>query len=332
MTRRITGTYSKGNLSKSQNGILKPGNQNYYYFFLSQTTTGILGNSSLIFYYLLFYYRKCTLKRTDWILMHLMAANALITLFAGMPQTIALWGFKYFLNDVGCKLLLYLQGFSRSVSIGTICLLSAFQVLTISPRNSCWKDHRIKVKKSIGCHSFLLWILYILVDSIHFAYTLANRKISNVTRKWDFGYCCTVGLNEIGGLLYAALVMCPEVFFSVFMFWSSGSMVLILYRHKWRVQHIHGSCRTSPESRVAWNILILVYTFLAFYTLVSILRGYTALLYTQNWWLKNINDFVSLCFPSLVPIILIYHYSILSKLCLVWIRNASYLISFYHLN
>ncbi|XP_005372008.1 vomeronasal type-1 receptor 4-like [Microtus ochrogaster] len=296
--------------------------------FLSQTTTGILGNFFLIFYYLLLYYKKCTLKHTDWILVHLMAANALIILSAGVPQTVALWGFKHFLNDVGCKFLLYFQGFSRSVSIGTTCFLSVFQVLTISPRNSCWKDYKIKVEKSIGCHISLLWILYMLVNSIHFAYTLVNRKSNNVTRKWDFGYCRTVGLSEIGGSLYAAFVVCPEVIFSVFMVWSSGSMVHILYKHKQRVQYIHRSCRTSPESRVTQNILILVSTFLTFYTLSSIFRGYTAVLYNQNWWLKNINDFVSLCFPSFVPIILIYHYSILSKLCLGWIKNKNYSVSF----
>ncbi|XP_049990000.1 vomeronasal type-1 receptor 2-like, partial [Alexandromys fortis] len=202
------------------------------------------------------------------------------------------------------------------VSIGTTCLLSVFQALTISPRNSCWKDYKIKVEKSIGCHISLLWILYMSVNSIHFAYTLVNRKSNNVTRKWDLGYCRAVGLSEIGGSLYAAFVVCPEVIFSVFMVWSSGSMVLILYKNKQRVQYIHSSCRTFPESRATQNILILVSTFLIFYTFSSIFRGYTAVLYNQNWWLKNINDFVSLCFPSFVPIILIYHSSILSKLCL----------------
>ncbi|CAO2627047.1 Vomeronasal type-1 receptor 4 [Lemmus lemmus] len=294
--------------------------------FLSQTTTGILGNFSLIFYYLLLHYRKCTLKHTDWILLHLIAANALIILSAGVPQTIALWGFKHFLNDIGCKLLLYFQGFSRSVSIGTTCLLSVFQALTISPRNSRWKDHKIKVEKSLGCHISLLWILYMLVNSIHFAYTLVNRNDKNMTRTQDFGYCFIVLHNEISDLLFVALVVFPEVLFSLLIIWSSGFMIVILYRHKQRVQHIrrtHGSSRNFPESRATKNILALVSTFLIFYTLSSILQGRIALSYDHNWWLINITSFISLCFPSFGPFILMNHFSVVSRFSFVCYSNKN---------
>ncbi|OBS75257.1 hypothetical protein A6R68_14205, partial [Neotoma lepida] len=230
------------------------------FIFLSQTTVGILGNFSLIFYYLVLYYREYTLKPTDLILMHLTAANVLIVLSVGVPQTMAVLGFKHFLDNFGCKLLVYIQGFVRSVSIGMTCLLSVFQALTISPRKSCWKDHKVKVEKNIGYHISLLWIMYFSINFIHFAYTFVNKNSKNVTIKRDFEYCCTEGEDEIGNSLYAALIVCPEVFFSVLMAWSSGSLIVILYRHKQRVQHIysstHGSSRNSPESRVAQNILI----------------------------------------------------------------------------
>nr|XP_006996438.1 vomeronasal type-1 receptor 4-like [Peromyscus maniculatus bairdii] len=299
--------------------------------FLLQTTTGILGNFSLIFYYLDLYCREWTLKPTDLILMNIMAANALVILSAGVPQTMALLGFKYFLNDFGCKLLVYIQGLGRSVSIGTTCLLSVFQALTISPRKSCWKDQKVKVKTNISCHISLLWIMYIFINFIYFAYTLVNRNSKNVTRKRDYEYCSIVECDEIGGLLYAALVVCPEVFFSMLMAWSSGSMTIILYRHKQRVQHIrstHVSIRNSPESRITENILILVITFLAFYTLSSILRGCITLLYNNNWWLVNINRFTSLCFPSFGPFVFINNYSISSRFGFIWIKNKYHLCTF----
>ncbi|XP_041510457.1 vomeronasal type-1 receptor 4-like [Microtus oregoni] len=299
--------------------------------FLLQTTTGILGNFSLIFYYLVLYYRKCTVKPTDVILMNIMVANALIILSTGVPQTMAVWGLKQFLNDFGCKLLLYIQGCGRSVSIGTTCLLSVFQALTICPRKSCWKDHKVKVEKYISCHIFLLWILYMSVNFIYFSYTILNRSSKNVSRKRDFGYCSIVGQDEIVDSLYAALVVCPEVFLSVLIAWSSGSMIVILYRHKQRVQHIrssHGSSRMSTESRVTQNILILVSNFFVFYTLSSILRGYISLLNNNNWWLVNMNRLTSLCFPSFGPLILMNHYSIGLRLSLVWIRKKNYSISF----
>ncbi|XP_059109589.1 vomeronasal type-1 receptor 2-like [Peromyscus eremicus] len=294
--------------------------------FLSQTTTGILGNLSLMFYYLVLYYKEYTLKPTDLILMHLMASNALVILSAGVPHTMAVWGLKQFMNNFGCHLLLYIQRFGRSVSIGSICLLSVFQAITINPRGFCWKDHKFKAAKYIGCSIDLFWVLYMLINFIFFVDPFIERNSKNATRKRDFGYCSIVGSDEISGSLYVALLMCPEILFSVMITWSSSSMIVILYRHRQNVQHIRsttGSSRTSPESRATQNILALVATFLVFYTLSSILKGCNAFFHNQNWWLVNITRFTSLCFPSFGPFVLVSHYSILSRFSLVWMRNKT---------
>ncbi|XP_005372016.1 vomeronasal type-1 receptor 4-like [Microtus ochrogaster] len=292
----------------------------------SQTATGILGNFFLIFHYLVLYFREYTLKPTDLILMNIMAANVLIILSTGVPQTMAVWGFKQFLNDFGCKLLFYIQECGRSVSIGTTCLLSVFQALTICHRKSCWKDHKVKVEKYIICLISLIWILNIFISFIYFSYIIFNRNSKNMSQTRDFGYCSTVRGDEIGDSLYAALVVCPQVFLSVLMAWSSGAMIIILYRHKQRVQHIrssHGSSRNSPEFRVTQNILILLSNFLAFYTVSSMVRGSIALLNSHNWWLVNISNLTSLCFPSFGPFVLMNH-SILSRHCFVLIRNKNH--------
>ncbi|XP_051018353.1 vomeronasal type-1 receptor 4-like [Acomys russatus] len=285
--------------------------------FLLQTTIGILGNFSLIFYYLILYYRQCTLKPTDLILMHIMAANALIILSFGVPHTMAAFGMKPFLNDLACRLLVYTQVLGRSVSISTTCLLSVFQAMTISPRESCWKDHKVRSARYIGCSISILWVISILTTFLSCVHTFITMNSKNITRKWDFGYCSSVERNEVSDSLYAALIVCPEIFLSVLTAWCSMSMVVILYRHKRRVQHIrssHGSSRTSPDSRAMQNILLQVSTFVAFYTLSSILQGCTALLYDHNRWLININRFTSLCYPSFGPLVLLNPCSILSRL------------------
>ncbi|XP_036031950.1 vomeronasal type-1 receptor 2-like [Onychomys torridus] len=294
--------------------------------FLSQTTTGILGNLSLMFYYVVLYYRERKLKPTDLIIMHLMASNALVILSAGVPHTMAVWGLKQFLNDFGCQLLLYIQRFGRSVSIGTICLLSVFQAITINPWGFCWKDHKFKAAKYIGCSIDLLWVFYMLINFIFFVYPFIERNSKNATRKYNFGYCSIVGSGEISGSLYVALFVFPEILFSVMITWSSSSMIVILYRHKQSVQHIRTSTafsRTSPESRATQNILALVATFLFFYTLSSILKGCITFLYNQNWWLVNITRITSLCFPSFGPFVLMKHYSILSRFSLIGMRNKT---------
>ncbi|XP_005085701.1 vomeronasal type-1 receptor 4-like [Mesocricetus auratus] len=291
---------------------------------LSQTTTGILGNFSLLLHYLILYCTENTLKPTDLILMHLMAANALIILSAGVPQTMAVWGFKYFLNDFRCELLLYFQGFARNVSIGTTCLLSVFQAMTINSRKSCWKDHKVKATKYIHCSVSLLWVSYMLIRLIFLMYIFIRMNSQNMTRSQDFGYCSTVGWDEIIDSLYTALVICPEVFFALLITWSSTSMIVFLNRHKQSVQHIrssHSSSISSPESRATQNILVLMSTFLAFYTLSTILRGCIAFLYNHNWWLVLISHLTSLCFPCFAPFVLIRHRSVLSIVNFVWLRN-----------
>ncbi|XP_051018371.1 vomeronasal type-1 receptor 4-like [Acomys russatus] len=292
--------------------------------FLSQTTTGILGNFSLMFCYLDLYYRECKLKPTDLILMHLMAANALIILSAGVPQTMAVWGLKQFLTDFGCNFILYIHRTARSVSIGTTCLLSVFQAVTINPRKSCWKNHKVKAEKYIGCCIFIIWVLYLLINFIFCVYIFTNKNTKNMTRKRDFEYCFIVVRDDINDSLYAALVVCPEVFLSGLISWSSDSMIVLLLRHKQVAQHIrstHNSRRTSPESRATQHILSLVSIFLGFYTLSSFLRGCIALLPKHNRWLGNITPFISLCFPSFGPFVLMNHYSVMPRLSLFWIRN-----------
>ncbi|XP_076783539.1 vomeronasal type-1 receptor 4-like [Arvicanthis niloticus] len=292
--------------------------------FLSQTAIGILGNFFLIFYYLVLYYREHTLKPTDLILMNLMAANVLIILSIGVPQTMAVWGLKEFLNHLECKLVLYLQGCARGVSICTICLLSIYQTLTISPKKSFWKYYKVKVAKYIGCCISLLWVLNVFINFISPLYTFIKKNITNLTRIRDFEYCILIGSDDISDSLYAAFVVCPEVFFSVLIALASVFKIVILYRHKKKVQHIrstHGYSQTSPESRATQNILTVVSTFLVFCTLTSILRGCVALFHSHSWWLININHFTSLGFSAFVPFILMSHYSIVSRLCLDWLRK-----------
>ncbi|XP_021045128.1 vomeronasal type-1 receptor 4-like [Mus pahari] len=291
--------------------------------FLSQTTTGILGNFSLLIYYLV-YYIQHALKPTDLILMHLMASNALIVLSAGIPHTLAAFELKQFLNDFGCRLILYIQSVGRSVSISTTCLLSVFQAITISHRESCCNDQKVNAAKYIGCSIFSLWVLFIIIHFIFFVYILVKRNSKNMTRIRNFEYCSFGGGDDINASLYTALAVCPEIFFSLLIAWSSVFMIVILYRHKQRFQHIHSNTvysRISPESRATQKILVLVCTFLAFFTISSVLKGCISHLHNLNWWFVNITRLTSLCFPSFGPFVLMSHCTFMPRLSLIWIRN-----------
>lgn len=45
-------------------------------------------------------------------------------------------------------------------------LLSVFQAVTISPRNSCWKNIKVKSLRAIGLYIFVCLVFYIMVNAI----------------------------------------------------------------------------------------------------------------------------------------------------------------------
>ncbi|VTJ71342.1 Hypothetical predicted protein, partial [Marmota monax] len=227
--------------------------------FLSQTVVGALGNSSLLLHYMVHYLMGFKVRHTDLILQHLIVANLLALLCRGVPQTVAAFGVKGFLNDVGCKLLFYLHRVGRGVSIGSTCLLSVFQAIKISPEDSSCSELKVKAPKYIGFSIYLSWILYLLINIIIILSMTGKKNNNNATNLRDLGYCISVDSEIILQSLYAALLTFPDVLCVGLMLWASSSMVLILHMHQRRMQHVHKSSspRSSPESRATKTILLL---------------------------------------------------------------------------
>ncbi|XP_049758339.1 vomeronasal type-1 receptor 4-like [Elephas maximus indicus] len=287
--------------------------------FLSQTTLGILGNFSLLYHYLFLYFTGCKLRSTDLILRHLTVANTLVILSKGIPQTIVAFGWKGFLNDFGCKLVFYVHRVGRGVSIGSTCLLNVFQAITISPRNARWTKLKVKFAKYIGPSNILCWILHMLVNMIVPIHVTGNRSNKTITKIKDFGYC-SVLRDKTTGLLHSALFSFLDVVCLGLMSWTSGSMVFILHRHKKQVQHIHRNNlfpRSFPESRATKTILVLVSTFVSFYTLSSIFQACVTLFNNPSWWLISISPLFVACFPTVSPFVLLSSDSSVSRLCCV---------------
>uniref|UniRef100_A0A8C3YD07 Vomeronasal type-1 receptor n=1 Tax=Catagonus wagneri TaxID=51154 RepID=A0A8C3YD07_9CETA len=295
---------------------------------LSQTTVGILGNVSLLYHYLFLYHTQCRLRTTDLILKHLTLANCLVILSKGVPHTVAALGLKYFLNGFACELLFYVHRVGRGVSIGTTCLLSVFQTITISPMDSCWKGLKLKAPKLVAFCIFLFWIQYIVITLIIPIYTLhvsSRWSMKNITKIRDWGYCFTTDHAQIIGTVHTVLIVVPEISLSVITTWASGSMVFILYRHNQRVQHIHGnkiSPSSSAESTATQRILALVSPFLSFYALSSIFHICIALFPNLDWWVMNISALISLCFPTISPYLFMNHNDMVPRLSFEWIRNS----------
>ncbi|XP_027777431.1 vomeronasal type-1 receptor 4-like [Marmota flaviventris] len=288
--------------------------------FLAQTVVGALGNSSLLLHYLVLYFTGCRVRHTDLILQHLIVANLLTLLCRGVPQTVAAFGVKIFLSDAGCKLLFYLHRVGRGVSIGSTCLLSVFQAIKISPADSSYSELKVNISKYIGFSRNLNWILYLLVNVIFLMYITGQKSNKNITNLKDFGYCSAARHDRTLNSLQAAFLTFPDALCVGLMLWASSSLVLILHRHKQRMRHVHksSSLRSSPESRATKTILLLVSTFVSFYTLSCMFQVSLGVIYNPNWFLLNTAAILTGCFPAVSPFLLMSRGSTASRIHSAW--------------
>uniref|UniRef100_A0A2R8Z812 Vomeronasal type-1 receptor n=1 Tax=Pan paniscus TaxID=9597 RepID=A0A2R8Z812_PANPA len=291
---------------------------------LFQVVVGILGNFSLLHYYMFLYFRRYKPRSTDLILRHLTVADSLVILSRRIPETMATFGLKHFDNYFGCKFLLYAHRVGRGVSIGSICLLSVFQVITINPRNSRWAEMKVKAPTYIGLSNILCWAFHMLVNAIFPVYTTGKWSNNNITKKGDLGYCSAPLSDEVTKSVYAALTSFHDVLCLGVMLWASSSIVLVLYRHKQQVQHI---CRnniypiSSPGNRAIQSILALVSTFALCYALSFITYVYLALFNNSSWWLVNTAALIIACFPTISPFVLMCCDPSRSRLCSICCRR-----------
>ncbi|NP_001160785.1 vomeronasal 1 receptor oryCunV1R1627 [Oryctolagus cuniculus] len=296
--------------------------------FLSQTITGVLGNFSLLSHYVYLYFTGCKFRPTDLIIKHLTVANCLVILSRGVPQTMTALGMKHFLSDTACKLVFYVHRVGRDVSISSTCLLSIFQAITVSPRNTLWAKLKAKVPKYIAPSVILFWMVNMILNILVPIGVSANWSEKNITKKTDYGYCYSITDKIIEyGTLYAALVLFRDVFFVALLLWSSSSMVVTLYRHKQQVQYIHGtnvSSRSSPESRATQSILVLVSSFVSLFTLSSIFHICLTALRNPTLWLVNTSAVLAGSFPAVSPYILMSHDSRVPRLCCACTRNTEF--------
>uniref|UniRef100_A0A8C8ZTV4 Vomeronasal type-1 receptor n=1 Tax=Prolemur simus TaxID=1328070 RepID=A0A8C8ZTV4_PROSS len=274
--------------------------------FLAQVAIGILGNLSLLYHYMFLYFSGHKPRPIDLILRHLTVANSLVILSRGIPETMTAFGMKDFLSEFGCKLVFYVHRVARGVSLSTTCLLSVFQAIIISPRNSRWAGLKVKALGYIGPSNLLCWFLYMVVNIKVPMYVIGRWRNENNTNI-DFGYCSFSHQGGSTDLPYAIFISTPDTLCLCLMTWASGSMVFILHRHKQRVQHIHRSNispRSSPEIRATHSILILVSTFVSFYTLSAIIYLYFYFFDKNTQWLVKTSALINACFPTVSPFIL----------------------------
>nr|XP_004672796.1 vomeronasal type-1 receptor 4-like [Jaculus jaculus] len=287
-------------------------------FFFSQTAVGILVNWLLLLHYCFYsVFTGQNLMPKDLIVNHLTFANFLTIISRGIPQTMAEFGLKYFLNDLVCKLVVYVYRVSRGISLYTTCLLSCFQVLTISRGNTRWVRLKHRASKYIRLSCSLSWLVHLLLNVMIPMRVTSSANSRNGTKRFTFGYCSGFVSGTVATPLYMSILCITDVLCLGLMAWASGSMVSLLYRHKRQVQYLRGaqhSSQLSPETRATQTILILVCTYAAFYSMSSILVLYTAFFSNPKLWLINTFILLETCFPTVSPFVLFSNNNSAAKL------------------
>ncbi|XP_044536913.1 vomeronasal type-1 receptor 4-like [Gracilinanus agilis] len=275
--------------------------------YLQITGVGFLGNCVLLFLTAFYYHITHRTRPKSQIVISLTLSNIILLLFRGIPTFTRLWKVKCMLDNFGIKITTYIQAISRGLSMGSICLLSVFQAITISPNNSIWTQLKMRAPKCVVPCILLCWIFNLLLAMVVPIYHIGSKNNTDIKDGCNTGYRA-MDVNNKNHIKAAIIACVRDVLFMSLMTCSSVYMILILYRHKRHVSHIHNnslSIKIFPETRATLAILFLVCTFVLFNILSPFFFLHMLYFKYKSNWMIHVSAILSLWYPTVGPYILI---------------------------
>ncbi|XP_004452113.1 vomeronasal type-1 receptor 90-like [Dasypus novemcinctus] len=263
------------------------------YFFYCQSGTGISANTVLLLHVLTLL-PEHRLKPTDLTISHLAFIHIVMQLTTGFIVTDT-FGSQNVWNDFTCQSVLFLHRLMRGLSMSTTCLLSVLQAITLSPRSSCLAKFKHKSSNHNLCLLLLLWVFNMCNGVRLLISTVATPNVTSVSLLLVTKSCSLWLMSCYLRFTLSILEIVRDISLLGLMVVSSGYMVVLLYRHKRRSQHLQSnkhSRRASPEERATQIILMLMSFFVFMYFFDCIISSSSGL----SW---N-NDPVHLCIQMLV--------------------------------
>ncbi|XP_027706755.1 vomeronasal type-1 receptor 3-like [Vombatus ursinus] len=272
--------------------------------FLSVTTVGTIANFFLFTSYMLNVVAGHKISSLTLIFTQLTLVNSIALMSKGVPQTLQGLGWNYFLDDVGCKVVFYFRKLSEGLSISLTCLLCTFQAIILSPSNSRWAEFKVRLTQYITPCYLFCWILNLMVEIPIPVSARGPRNSSNFTSAFHNVFCTSEYIMEF----YLIMVTFRNTLCLGLVVLASGYMVLLLHKHHQHAQKIRStrlSPRKHPEIGATRTILLLMSTFVIFYALTSILTLFLSYFDQNSSWMLSIAIFLSLCYPTISPFLLI---------------------------
>ena len=241
------------------------------------------------------------------ILSHMAVANALTLFLTIFPNNMMAFAPKTPPNELKCKLEFFSHMVARSTNLCSTCVLSIHQFVTLVPLNRGKGKLvlRASVTNMASYSSYSCWFFSVL-SNIHIPIKVTGPQITdNNTDSKSNLFCSTSGF--IVGIVF--LQFSHDATFMSIMVWTSVSMVLLLHRHRQRMQHIltpNQDARGQAESRATRTILMLVVTFVSFYLLNFICIMLHALFMHSHFFVRLVSEILTAVFPSISPLLLIF--------------------------
>ncbi|XP_044541235.1 vomeronasal type-1 receptor 4-like [Gracilinanus agilis] len=272
--------------------------------FLAMTTVGTAANVFLFTFYMFHALAGNKMNSINLIFTQLSLVNFTMLLSKGIPQTLLGLEWNYFLNDVGCKVVFYLRKVSQGLAISFTSLLCLFQAVIIGPPNSRWAEFKSKATKQAVPSYFFSWTLNLLLEIPVSVSVRGPRNGINITNTFDYIYCTFE--HDIN--VYVIMVSFRNVLCLGILVLSGGYMILFLHKHHQHIQNIQNTNlqpKNYPEIKATQTILLLMSTFVTFYALESIFTIFLTYLDKKSNWILSATVFLSLCYPTISPFLLL---------------------------
>jgi vomeronasal1 receptor len=105
--------------------------------------------------------------------------------------------FEIFLDDIGCKQIMYISQITRDMSLCAMCLLSCFKAITIIPSNSRWM---VLTYRATKCS--ISWLVHLLLNLRIPARVSGLSYKNDVTNRLSYAYCSLFTSSHVRAALY----------------------------------------------------------------------------------------------------------------------------------
>uniref|UniRef100_A0A8C6G6U9 Vomeronasal type-1 receptor n=1 Tax=Mus spicilegus TaxID=10103 RepID=A0A8C6G6U9_MUSSI len=240
------------------------------------------------------------------ILSHMAVANALTLFLTIFPNNMMAFAPKTPPNELKCKLESFSRLVARSTNLCSTCVLSVHQFVTLFPvsRGKGKLILRASVQNLASYSCYTCWFFSVL-SNIHIPIRVTGPQITNNNTDSKSNLFCSTSGFIVGIVLQFA----HDATFMSIMVWTSVSMILLLRRHRQRMQHIltpNQNPRGQAESRATHTILMLVVTFVSAYLLNCICIIFHAFSIHSRLFVRLVSEVLAAVFPSICPLLLIF--------------------------